>query len=394
MSSASAALGLTWTLSTSSGYGLYGLQILLQFLRRGGARALVTLAPGHVMLPALSQAKLLPLLQAGQKVEAAIKANPNDILRLDHPVLFAVGNDAVGFPNQDRVRGSYNIGCAAVEHATLSPHGHAVLKYYDTLIAISRWNEAVLKSFGGPPVHLCLQGIDTTLFTPGPSSGLYKDRFLVFSGGKFEFRKAQDIVVAAFKLFQARHPEALLITCWQNTLSPPPAPFLATGHVKTMPERDAQNLLLLDAWLLREGLPAGSFLNLPFIPNMLMPPILRECHAAIFPNRCEGGTNLVAMEAMACGVPTFVAANTGQQDLIDLLGAPALSKAGPTTAPFPETTQDWGETSPEEVFQALENTYTSYQEAQNGAAQRAQRLKEWDWGLQNEKLLKFVFQEG
>lgn len=391
--SSPSALGLTWTLSTASGYGIYGLQILLQFFRRGGQRVVATQTPGTVLLPTLTQARLLPTLQAAQKIAALLQANPNEVLRLDHPVLHAVGNDAVGFPAQDRVRGSANIGCAAIEHLAFSSHGRAVLRDYDSLIAISRWNQAYLASLGLAPVHLCWQGIDTTLFTPGQTSGLYKDRFIVFSGGKFEFRKAQDIVVAAFKRFYARHPDSLLIAAWQNGLPQDPAPFLAAGHVKTLPVLDAQNHLDIAGWLLSEGLPPGSFLDLPLIPNMLMPPILRECQAAIFPNRCEGGTNLVAMEAMACGVPTFVAANTGQKDLIDVLGASPLKAAGPVTTLLPQTTEGWGETAPEDIDQALEKAYTSYKETQTEALALAARLQAWDWGLQNENLLKIVFQE-
>jgi hypothetical protein len=36
----------------------------------------------------------------------------------------------------------------------------------------------------------------------------------VFSGGKLEYRKAQDIVLAAFRIFVNRHKEALLVTAW------------------------------------------------------------------------------------------------------------------------------------------------------------------------------------
>ena len=39
-----------------------------------------------------------------------------------------------------------------------------------------------------------------------------RERFLIFSGGKMELRKGQDIVLAAFKIFARRHPEATLVT--------------------------------------------------------------------------------------------------------------------------------------------------------------------------------------
>jgi hypothetical protein len=39
---------------------------------------------------------------------------------------------------------------------------------------------------------------------------------VIFSGGKLEFRKGQDIMVAAFKRFHARHPDSMLMVAWQN----------------------------------------------------------------------------------------------------------------------------------------------------------------------------------
>lgn len=38
---------------------------------------------------------------------------------------------------------------------------------------------------------------------------------------------------------------------------------------------------------------------------------LAEADVALFPNRGEGGTNLMAMQAMASGVPTVLSANSG-----------------------------------------------------------------------------------
>ena len=39
--------------------------------------------------------------------------------------------------------------------------------------------------------------------------------------------------------------------------------------------------------------------------------VMQEADVALFPNRCEGGNNLVALEAIASGVPTILSANTG-----------------------------------------------------------------------------------
>ena len=45
-----------------------------------------------------------------------------------------------------------------------------------------------------------------------------RGRFVVFSGGKLEHRKGQDVAVAAFRDFQKTHPQLrpLLVTAWYH----------------------------------------------------------------------------------------------------------------------------------------------------------------------------------
>ncbi len=342
------------------------------------------------MLPALTQRRLNPVLELAAKIGSFMKQNPNETLAFDHAVLHAVGNDFAGFEGQDRVFGKPNVGCAAIEHKIFSPHAREVARGYNMFIAISRWNEKFLRELDIGSVHLCYQGIDGSLFFPGPATGLWRDRFVVFSGGKFEFRKAQDIVVKAYKIFQDRHPEALLVTCWQNLLPIDPAPFRLAGHCQNVPENDGKTLQIT-AWLRQQGLPENSFVDLPYTPNMLMPFVLRECDAAIFPNRCEGGTNLVAMEAMACGVPTYVANNTGQKDLVEFLGCGAFNTQQPVKAsPGLSSVEDWGETDVDEVVAAFEKIYSFREDARREALVVAEKVKGWDWSLMNEKFLKIV----
>jgi len=384
-------IAITWSLSTISGYGIYGLQLALQFFRRGGEKFINTNEPGAVVLPTLTHMRLAPALDLAHKLSDILKKNPNETLDFDHAVLYAVGNNCAGFEGQDRVRGSLKIGCAAIEHAAFSNDAKEYAKNYDMMIAISKWNEDFLKTITDRPVHLCHQGIDTTLFMPGPKTGLWKNHFVIFSGGKFEFRKGQDIVVEAFKRFHSKHPEAILITCWQNLLPQNLEPFEMAGNIKTLPQMHPGHGLQISSWLLEQGLPIGSFVDLPYTPNMIMPSVLHECDAAIFPNRCEGGTNLVAMEAMACGVPTYVSNNTGQKDLADMLGCPAFTNQKAVQAPNTyDSVEGWGETAVDEVVEALETMYTKQKDAREKAHKIAEKIKAWDWGPQNEKLLKLA----
>lgn len=394
MSSLSPPLAISWVLATVSGYGIYGLQIALQFLRRGGTpqQLILTRAPSVTEVPAMTAARLTGIFDLGRKLEAHLRDHPQEMLHFNHAALHGCSSDFSGFPGQDRVWGKPNVGCCAIEHLICSPHGRTISKNYDMFIAISQWNADFLKSLDlHGPTHLCYQGIDSTLFHPGPRTGLYGNRFVIFSGGKFEFRKGQDIVLAAYKRFRQRHPEALLVVCWQNLNVPTAGAFQLAGHCADVPIAATNYGLRMTPWLLQQGLPQDSFIDLPFTHNLLMPWVLRECDVAVFPNRCEGGTNLVAMEAMACGVPTYVSYNTGQKDIVDLMGAEALRHQNPVKAsPDMNSVQDWGESDVDEVVEALERVYTSRMEAQRKAAQVAEGMKVWEWGPLNEKLLQIV----
>ena len=343
-------------------------------------------------MPPLVAPKLAAIFELGRKIEAHTRAHPDELLSFNHAVLHGCSSDFAGFAGQDKVWGKPNVACCAIEHLVTTEHGRKIAQNYDMFIAISKWNSDYLQSLDlHGPTHLCYQGIDPALFHPAPKTGLYGDRFVIFSGGKFEYRKGQDIVLAAFKRFRQKHPEALLVTCWQNLLMPQAAAFQLAGHCVDVPQAAPNYGLQMTPWLLQQGLPPGSFIDLPFTHNLLMPWVLRECDMAVFPNRCEGGTNLVAMESMACGLPTYVAYNTGQKDIVDLMGAEALrSQKSVKASPDMNSVADWGETDVDEVVAAFEKVYTSKTTASEKAARVAAGMKAWEWGPLNEKLLEIV----
>jgi glycosyltransferase involved in cell wall biosynthesis len=94
-----------------------------------------------------------------------------------------------------------------------------------------------------------------------------------------------------------------------------------------------------------------------FIARHQIATILADCHAAVFPNRCEGATNLVAMEAMACGVPVILSANTGHLDLIHEGNCLPLRNQTPVADPT-GARRGWGESAVDEVVEQLERVYT------------------------------------
>lgn len=276
-------LVIDWQLSSYFGWGIYGINLALEWARRPDIEAhsahvvrLDQVAVGRLRLNAIA-----PFVRRSNMQQAP----PPDAI-----ILHALGNDFAGDIPEKQPR----IGVVFFEEP-LSPAGVERARRYDTIVAGSTWNADVLKGHGLGNVVTLIQGVDRSLFHPAPCRNLYPGRFLIFSGGKAEPRKGQDLVVAAFRVFAQRHPEAMLVTAWHS-----PWPQLRFGM-----DIDLSGLL-------------DRVIDIGAAPNSAMAPIYRECHVGLFPSRAEGGTNLVAMELIACGVPAIVSANTGHLDLLRL----------------------------------------------------------------------------
>ena len=196
---------------------------------------------------------------------------------------------------------------------------------------------------------------------------------MVFSGGKAERRKGQDIVIAAFAKFARHHPDALLVTAWHS-----PWPWLARtldiGGLAAHVTFTAQDQLDVAAWAQANGIAADQVLNLGAVPNAAMPDVLRDVDLAVFPNRGEGGTNLVAMEAMACGAPTVLSGNTGHLDLIEDGNCYVLTRQSPIA-----DEPGWGESDVEELVAAMEVAYLDREDARRRGGLGAQTLAGLTW---------------
>ena len=173
------------------------------------------------------------------------------------------------------------------------------------------------------------EGIDPSLFHPAPKSGLLDpSRFYVFSGGKVEFRKGHDLTLIAFREFARRHDDAVLVTLWHSPWPQLSAGF--SGRLTTPLSLRPDGRIDVIGWVEKNGIAPRQVIELPETPNTLMPAILREMDCALAPSRAEACTNLLAKEAMACGVPVIAAANTGVLDLISNGNVLALTQQNPT----------------------------------------------------------------
>lgn len=112
------------------------------------------------------------------------------------------------------LKGSPNLGVIFLEDTNAGFHDAkgvaAVARAFRTVVAGSEWTREVLaRRFGSvaaaappPRLRVAYQGVDPEAFplAPPTTSEGGGDRFVIFTGGKLEWRKGQDVMVAALRL--------------------------------------------------------------------------------------------------------------------------------------------------------------------------------------------------
>jgi glycosyltransferase involved in cell wall biosynthesis len=376
-------LATTLLIGARSGWGVYGCNLALRAAERGVA--IVPMGPCYWQdLEPRQRAKLADTEYVyqwfWQEFANRKKAGKGNDVLFDGDVLHCLANDLKGPTLPFSLQGRRKFASVFLENPVLSSSGIEFGKSLDGIIAGSDWNGKILRQHGLTNVVAIPQGINPEIFHPAPSSGEYKDRFVVFSGGKLEYRKGQDLVVLAMREFSRMHPDALLMLAWHNIWPDTMKEIETAGLVHGTPtvENDTPDFA---GWLRKNGL--NDLVDLGAQRNWQMAPLLREADVALFPNRCEGGTNLVAMETMACGIPTILSANTGHLDIISEETCYPLKQQGPVrpTELYPNT-QDWGESSVEEIVENLNRVYADREEARRRGKAAAEAIRKMSWANQ------------
>ncbi|KAJ8604347.1 hypothetical protein CTAYLR_002528 [Chrysophaeum taylorii] len=388
-------LGLAWDLGGGIGWGVAGLHIALTLEEMGVLAVPLRRVHGLEMSPA-QRAKML----------ASVRATTRG--PLDFPVLHALGrwgaNGTLGRMDDDAWSTCSNFGLLFAETLDWPSTDLEHLARFDVLFVGSRWlargieGAAENAAIRLPEIRTFAQGVATDVFSPPTVVVRTVPRFRIFSGGKLEWRKGHDIVVEAFRLFRAAHPEAdpELVVAWVNPWRQPLETISAATHTRGVPrtaETPADDALAIQEWLHANGI--ADAVSLPPLPHHRVPELLRSVDVAIFPNRAEGGTNLVAMEAVAMAVPTILSANTGHLDLLDALGDHAcwpLLLQTETTVSLPDGISAAGnESDPAEAAAALARVFTHRTQERAKARRAAEIMRAWGWKPSVADLLQTAF---
>jgi glycosyltransferase involved in cell wall biosynthesis len=374
-----------WGVSGSFGWGVYGLNLMLHWALQSDFEAVSARAvdPATVALSPLEWALVSPLFKASAAIADRRRQVKASSMNLPTLVLHALGNNMHYEPLDNiPVLGDPTIGIIFSEFTSFGPDALERARQYPLIVAGSRWNRDVLAASGMGPVASVMQGVDTTHFHPAPRRGLFRDKFVVFSGGKLERRKGQDLVVQAFRIFAQHHADAMLLTAWSS-----PWPWLANSLAENQAIVPIRFLNAQSAdvwtWTRENGIPSTQVFHLGAVPHIHIPHVLREADVALCPNRAEGGTNLVAMECMACGIPVILSANTGHLDLIQERNCyPLLHQKPIDGADF----REWGESDVDEMVAALEFAYANREDAAARGQRASGFISQFTWEKQMAQL--------
>lgn len=349
---------IEWPLTPYTGWGSYGIQLAQALAERPDLEAALLYSSN--ISPQCDAAwqgycRYLETRSAGLIAQQGNLAQ-GDLLETSATLaLTALGNVAV----PPRCLAAHQAAVTFFERSALDPGYVQRLAPFELVVTGSHWNRQVLERSGFGRVAMVHQGVDASRFNATPIPRLLQRPLVVFSGGKLEARKGQDLVLRAFRRVLEREPEALLIACWTNLGNVGLQTIGSCEGINGAPAagKDAE----LKAWLAANGLPERNVYVPTLLANAQLPALIKQADAAVFLSRCEGGTNLMAMESLACGVPTLISSNTGHLDLAAMAMEHCIAlprRREPVAGEFlrgygGDPAGDWGDTDPELVAEQL-----------------------------------------
>lgn len=240
-------------------------------------------------------------------------------------------------------RGKVNV-CMNFFEYPLEPDARENAAQFDVCFVGSTWCQQRCVEAGILNARVLIQGVDGDIFKPQPPrepDGTIR----IFSGGKFEYRKGQDLVIAAFREFAKAHPEAHLVCAWHN---PWPQLMLAAVCDKRCalnPKASGRTQEeYLESLLISNGIPRENFTILTQLSHTDLAREMANTDFGLFPNRCEGGNNLVLQEYASVGRRVAANAKTGHADV-----SAAITQRIDAT----EDENHWAVQMPEEIGYAM-----------------------------------------
>ena len=295
-------------------------------------------------------------------------------------------------PLFELARGNRNYGYTFFENE-LTRQSLENAKQYDLVLAGSSWCRDRMLEAGITNCDVLLQGIDPKRFYP-IVHGTPHDRFVIFSGGKFELRKGQDILLRAVKILQDRYPDIHLVNCWYNLWPESLRQMSNSPYITFTASKGETWQETMRRTYTANGLDPERITTLDLVPHEKLRELYAQTDIAVFPNRCEGGTNLVLMEYMACAKPVIAAATSGHNDVVTADNALLLRQLKDINIVDEDggLVGRWQDPSLDELVAQIEYAYLHRDAIRLKARQAGNDLKRYTWQHCAEKLVEIIDQ--
>lgn len=387
-----------WPLTPYTGWGGYGIQLAKTLISQSIAQPIVPFPiEKSDVCDVQWQLWINQIETESQQLMNAVRENKNQkAINTGSNIIF---EDIGNFVKGHKFNGQRRVGIAFFERSVIPDELRIFMQHeFDLIITGSKYNQEILESIGIENSILVHQGIDKNLFNSIPDTKMLLRPFVIFAGGKLEIRKGQDIVIEAFKRFMKICPDALLIACWANIENIGINTLNSSPYILSNPAsgkaRDIQ------PWLVSEGIPARNIIVPPALIKSQLASLIKQADTAVFMSRCEGGTNLMAMETLACGIPTLLSQNTGHLDLLDGKQPHAIGVTQSTDKMNPKQLSEayggdeqniWGETDPDALVEEWVSQFKKKEYWRANVSEHGSKMTEWCWDKSMGKLMDVLY---
>jgi glycosyltransferase involved in cell wall biosynthesis len=310
--------------------------------------------------------------------------------RLEGPLFQAL--TTVSFePLFAKARGSLNYGYTFFENE-LTQQSVENAKRYDLILAGSTWCRDRMREKGIPNCDVLIQGIDPNRFYPIKNEKS-QDRFVIFSGGKFELRKGQDILLRAVKILQDKYPDIYLVNCWYNLWVESLRQMASSPYISFSYSENSSWIDTMQRAYQDNGLDASRVLTMELVPHHQLRSLFKQTDIGVFPNRCEGGTNLVLMEYMACAKPVIATVTSGHKDIVTEENALLLRQLKDINIVSDDGSLAgrWQDPSLDELVAQLEYAYHHREATKHKARHAGEDLQQFTWKHCAERLVDIIY---
>jgi glycosyltransferase involved in cell wall biosynthesis len=293
-------------------------------------------------------------------------------------------------PLFEKARGKRNYAYTFFENE-LTTSSVENAKKYDLVLGGSTWCRDRMLEKGINNCDILLQGVDTGLFYPVRRQPP-EDKFVIFSGGKFELRKGQDLLLRALKILQEKYADIWLVNCWYNLWPASTQLMEYSNHIRFKYMEGESWQQVMQRTYAENGLDPARIITFDLLAQQKQRDLYAQTHIGVFPNRCEGGTNLVLMEYMACAKPVIASHTSGHKDILtpdnairltDMQNFNVVGSGGKVVG-------RWQEPSLDELVAQIEYAYHHRDEIRKVGSRAGEDLKQFTWKHTARRLIELM----